>query len=115
MESFSREDHPDCWNAQLVSSFGFQLCQGLKAFAENDFEEAFRLLRPIRFDWLQKMQGSRAQVDLLNQVLIQSAVKSGDKRAALKLLKERLTSCTSEPQDENTLNQRLSVKIHSMV
>ena len=45
LETFSREaddKYPDNWNGKNVSKYGFQLCQGLKAFAESNYEEAFR-------------------------------------------------------------------------
>ena len=122
LATFSREvddKYPDNWNGKNVSKFGFQLCQGLKAFAESDYDEAFKLMRPIRFDWLQSMSGSRAQVDVLNQVLIQSAIKSGNRLAAKTLLKERLANCnnlTGDHEEGNDLlNQRLDAKIQSMM
>ena len=121
MEKFSHEagdKYPDNWNGKTVTKFGFQLCQGLKAFAESDYEEAFRLMLPIRFDWLQLMPGSHAQIDLLNQVLIQSAIKSSKKNAAKALLKERMASCNlvGNPEDAlSFLNGRLDAKIQSII
>ena len=84
------------------------------------YEKAFRILKPIRFDWLQLMQGSRAQVDVLNQVLIQSAIKSDNRIAAKHLLKERIANCglkSADTDEEGTelLNQRLDAKIQSMM
>ena len=75
-------------------------------------------MRPIRFDWLQLMQGSRAQVDVLNQVLIQAAIKSGNRTAARQLLNERLANChlIGTPEEGvSLLNQRLDAKIQSMM
>ena len=51
LETFTREaenEHPDNWNGKNMRKYGFQLCQGLKAFAESDYDEAFKLLKPIR-------------------------------------------------------------------
>ena len=51
LETFTREaedQYPDNWNGKNMMKYGFQLCQGLKAFAESDYEEAFKLLKPIR-------------------------------------------------------------------
>ena len=121
LETFSREakdEYPDNWNGKNMKKYGFQLCLGLKEFAESDYEEAFRLLKPIRFDWQQLMSGSRAQTDLLNQVLIQSAIKSGNIIGAKKLLKERMANChlVGNPEDgTDLLNQRLEAKIQSMM
>ena len=113
---FSRgiDKYPDNFNAKMVSKYGLDLCRGLKAFAESDFSESYRLLRSVRFDWLQNMAGSRAQVDILNQVLIQSAIKSGNRNAAKNLLKERMTSCAFV-SDEDLLNERLQAKIKAMM
>ena len=121
LETFSREakdEYPDNWNGKNMKKYGFQLCLGLKEFAESDYEEAFRLLKPIRFDWQQLMSGSRAQTDLLNQVLIQSAIKSGNIIGAKQLLKERMANChlMGNPEDgTDLLNQRLEAKIQSMM
>ena len=123
LETFSRQaedKYPDNWNGKNMTKYGFQLCQGLKAFAEADYEKAFRILKPIRFDWLQLMQGSRAQVDVLNQVLIQSAIKSDNRIAAKHLLKERVANCglkSADTDEDGTelLNQRLDAKIQSMM
>ena len=121
MKTFSNEagdKYPDNWNGKTVNKFGFQICQGLKAFAESDYEEAFRLMLPIRFDWLQLMPGSHAQIDLLNQVLIQSAIKSSKKNAAKALFKERMASCNliGNPEDVlSFLNGRIDAKIQSII
>ena len=51
LETFTREaedEHPHNWNGKNMRKYGFKLCQGLKAFAESDYEEAFKLLKPIR-------------------------------------------------------------------
>ena len=51
LETFTREaenEYPDNWNGKNMRKYGFKLCQGLKAFAESDYEEAFKLLKPIR-------------------------------------------------------------------
>lgn len=65
------------------------------------------------------MQGSRAQVDVLNQVLIQSAIKSDNRIAAKHLLKERIANCGFKSADTedgtDLLNQRLEAKIQSMM
>ena len=51
LETFTREakdEYPENWNGKNMRKYGFKLCQGLKAFAESDYEEAFKLLKPIR-------------------------------------------------------------------
>ena len=65
------------------------------------------------------MSGSRAQTDVLNQVLIQSAIKSGNIIGAKMLIKERMANChlSGDPEDSETdlLNQRLEAKIQSIM
>lgn len=78
---------------------------------------ALGLLRPIRFDWQQTMAGSRAQTDILNQVLIQSAIRSGNKSAAQKLLDERVaySPLFGTPQGMPNWNSRVSAKIQTLI
>ena len=85
-----------------------------------NLELIFKMIDCKRFDWLQLMQGSRAQVDVLNQVLIQSAIKSDNRIAAKHLLKERIANCglkSADTDEDGTelLNQRLDAKIQSMM
>ena len=76
---------------------------------------------PIRSDWQQDMQGSRAQVDILNQVLIESAIKAGNRALAKQLLRERLAMCPVNADDnvtdseEGLLHHRMTAKIQAMV
>ena len=64
------------------------------------------------------MSGSRAQTDVLNQVLIQSAIKSGNIIGSKQLLKERMANChlSGNPEDgTDLLNQRLEAKLQSIM
>ena len=78
--SQKRHDYPKNWNCQNVADWGLTLSQGLKAFAESDYETALKLIRSVRFDYQTRIAGSRAQCDIINQVMIQSAIRSGDRR-----------------------------------
>ena len=125
LTTFTRETdkYPDNYNAKMMSKYGLDLCRGLQAFALADFESAYQILRPLRFDWLQSMSGSRAQVDILNQVLIQCAIKAGFRTDAKNLLKERWAYCAiglkatsgDEENGVDLLNQRLNAKIQAMM
>ena len=118
LTSFSRtaeRDYPENYEGKMLNKFGLQLCQGLKAFAEQDYDTALNLLRPIRTDWNQSLSGSRAQIDVLNQVLIHSAIKSGNKTCAKQLLKERWATCGVQNSDEPSTNLRLHEKIQAMI
>lgn len=117
LATFSRQSdkYPDNFNLKNVSKYGYKLCQGLKAFAQCSYEEAYQLLKPLRHDWLQCMSGSRAQVDILNQVLIQAAIQSGNRLAAKKFIQERLAGCPFSNTEDNLLTQRLNAKIAAMI
>jgi hypothetical protein len=42
LETFSRQaedKYPDNWNGKNMTKYAFQLCQGLKAFAEADYKK----------------------------------------------------------------------------
>ena len=51
-----------------MKKYGFQLCQGLKAFAEFDYEEAFRhsiyIIRTVNFFWMLPALPKLAEVGL---------------------------------------------------
>ena len=89
--------------------------RGLKAYAEKEFDEHYNLLRLIRKDWNQSLSGSRAQVDILNQVLVQAAIKSGNRHGAKQLLKERWSTCGVQDSENPSFNSRLQQKIQAMI
>jgi hypothetical protein len=71
LETFSRQaedKYPDNWNGKNMKKYGFQLCQGLKAFAEFDYEEAFRhsiyIIRTVNFFWMLPALPKLAEVGL---------------------------------------------------
>jgi len=116
--SQKRHDYPKNWNCQNVADWGLTLSQGLKAFAESDYETALKLIRSVRFDYQTRIAGSRAQCDIINQVMIQSAIRSGDRRIAQLLLEERWAHCGNGsmlPETDSCLNQRLENEIIGMI
>ena len=119
MVEFSKEDqkYPDCLNLKDTADWGITLCQGLKAFAETDYETALNLIKSVRFDYQTKMLGSRAQGDIFNQVLIQSAIKSGNHIIAKQLLEERWSHCGGRGSilPNSCLNQRLETQIETLM
>ena len=88
--------------------------QGLKAYAEKEFDEHYNLLRLIRKDWNQSLSGSRAQVDILNQVLVQAGIKSGNRHGAKQLL-ERLSTCGVQDSENPSFHSRLQQKIQTFL
>lgn len=108
--------YPENSQGQILRSYGLDLFYGLKAFAEENYEDAFRILKPQRHEWMKSLTGSRAQLDILNQVLITCAVRAKNKAWATQLLNERLSTCGFISDDkEASLNQRLQIKIQAMM
>jgi hypothetical protein len=117
--TFAREfdKYSDGWNAQVSAKIGVALCRGLVAFAESDYDEALRLMRPIRHDWNSLLGGSHAQKDILNQVLVHSAIKAGNRQVAKQLLQERLAFSAGSRQEneESCMNDRIMASIQAMI
>lgn len=111
----SDKEYPENSQGLILRDYGLDLFDGLKAFGEENYEDAFRILRPQRHEWVKSMTGSRAQLDILNLVLITSAMKAGKKAAATQLLNERLSTCGLVNDQEPSLNQRLQLKIQAML
>lgn len=113
--SFSREasKYPDSWSSHVNGKVGVPLARGLVAFGEANYSEAVEHLHPIRHDWMTYLGGSHAQKDILNQVLIQAAIRAGMTRTAKQLLQERLAFSAghSAEESESSLNQRLIQKV----
>ena len=109
--------YPENSQGQILRGYGLDLFHGLKAFAEENYEDAFRILKPQRHEWMKSLTGSRAQLDILNQVLITCAVRAKNKAWATQLLNERLSTCglISDNNEEPSLNQRLQIKIQAMI
>jgi len=67
---------------------GRAVCEGAVAWRGKDYAHAAAMLAPLRKD-LWKIGGSHAQRDLFNLVLVDSALKSGDRTLAKGVLAER--------------------------
>jgi hypothetical protein len=66
----------------------FTATGAIKAFAEGDYAETVRLLRPVR-SYAHRFGGSHAQRDLINLTLVEAAARAGEHRLAAALLTER--------------------------
>jgi tetratricopeptide (TPR) repeat protein len=68
---------------------GLPLLRGMLAYAREDHAEAARILWEAR-DVIQRFGGSHAQRDLLEQTLMDAAIRAGEKELATHLLGDRL-------------------------
>jgi len=73
---------------RVHATVGRAACEGAVAWRGKDYARAAAVLAPLRRD-LWKIGGSHAQRDLFNLVLVDSALKSGDRRLAKEVLAER--------------------------
>lgn len=80
------EDHGT--TARVHAAVGRAVCEGVVAWRGKDYTRAAELLAPVRKD-LWKLGGSHAQRDLFNLVLLDSALKTGNKALTKTVLAER--------------------------
>ena len=103
------------WNSFVLGRIGKDLCEGLLAFADDDFCKCVDLMYPIRHDLASLIGGSKAQTSILLQILIGAAVKSGKDYIPLanQLLQEQVAACGYKA--ENSLHQRIAEKIGVLI
>ncbi len=78
-------------DGQLARCIGAPVTAAIRAFRARRFSEATRLMLTAR-PLLQSIGGSHAQRDIFEQLLIESAIRSGDIALATRLLEQRLVS-----------------------
>ena len=78
-------------DGQLARRIGAPVAAAIRAFRTKHFAEAARLLLSAR-PLLQRIGGSHAQRDIFEQLLIESAIRSGDTTLAERLLEQRLAA-----------------------
>lgn len=83
--SFSAGDGTE---ARIMADLGLPIAQALLAHRRRNFAEAAALLYPLRNEF-RRLGGSHAQRDLFEQLLIDSAFRSGLHEMARALLQER--------------------------
>ena len=83
-QALSRDDD----NAAVTCEVGAPAVQGIVAYAQGDYARAVELLRPIR-TCSHRLGGSRAQRDLIEQTLIESAQRGGQGALARALTTQR--------------------------
>jgi hypothetical protein len=83
-------------NAAFTRDVGHPLTCAIKAFGEDDYDEAVRLIRPIR-SIAHRFGGSHAQRDVIDLTLIEAALRAGDTALARALTAERQLARPDSP------------------
>jgi hypothetical protein len=96
-------------NAGFTAEVGAPLAQGLLAFAAGEHQRATELLRRVR-PLAQRFGGSHAQRDLIDQTLIEAALRGGDKALARALTAERAALQPSRSSAQALLRRALAMQ-----
>ncbi|RWB78540.1 MAG: tetratricopeptide repeat protein [Mesorhizobium sp.] len=83
-------------NAAFTHDVGHPLTLAIKAFGEGRYDEAVRLIRPIR-STAHRFGGSHAQRDVIDLTLIEAALRAGDRGLARALAAERQLARPDSP------------------
>ncbi|MEJ1159792.1 tetratricopeptide repeat protein [Prosthecomicrobium sp. N25] len=83
-------------NALFTREVGSPVTRAVKAFAEGDYAETIALMRPVR-NIAYRFGGSHAQRDVLDQTLVEAAIRSGRSDLAAALAAERLAARPESP------------------
>ncbi|TPJ82558.1 tetratricopeptide repeat protein [Mesorhizobium sp. B2-6-2] len=83
-------------NAAFTRDVGHPLTLAIKAFGEGKYDEAVRLIRPIR-SIAHRFGGSHAQRDVIDLTLIEAALRAGDTALARALTAERQLARPDSP------------------
>ena len=78
-------------NVTTTTQIGLPVCRALLAFGRGQYAEAFALLFPLR-RILERCGGSNAQRDVIQQTLVEAAIRAGLWREARALVDERLAA-----------------------
>ncbi|NQD93225.1 tetratricopeptide repeat protein [Pseudomonas sp. CrR25] len=87
-------------NARFTAEVGHPVAQAIQAFGDGHYDQALRLLRPVRAI-AQRFGGSHAQRDLLDLTLIEAAFRAGQKALATALCHERLAVRPQSPMSRH--------------
>ena len=103
------------WNSFVLGKVGKALCEGLLAFANEEYGECVDFMYPIRHDLVTLIGGSKAQTSILSHILIVAAVRAGKEYLCLakQLLHEQVASCGYT--SDNSLHQRIAKRIGALI
>merc|ERR1712142_629641 len=65
------------WNKEVVTKVGVDLCEGIIAYFDQDYNKSVDHLSKIMSDLQSWIQGSQAQKDIFRQILLDACIKSG--------------------------------------
>ncbi|WP_019630127.1 tetratricopeptide repeat protein [Actinomadura atramentaria] len=91
----------------VTGAVGLPVCRAIAAFAQKDYDAAVDLMMPVRHA-LRRTGGSDAQRDVLQQTLIEAAVRAGRTTTARTLLGERIARRPAGPFDR-AVRDRLGI------
>jgi tetratricopeptide (TPR) repeat protein len=83
-------------NVMMTREIGLPVCRAFQAFIRRHYDEAVELLLPVR-TIAHRFGGSHAQRDVLNQTLIEAAIRAGRQRLAQHLVNERVARKPHSP------------------
>ena len=81
---------PDNYSASITNRLIIPMCEGIIAFEEGNFDEAVRILWPLRDKWTD-VGGSHAQRDIFTQILVDATIGAKLYDMSRTLLSQRLT------------------------
>lgn len=91
-------------NVMFTRGVGAPVTRAIKAFAEGDYAESVRLLRPVR-NSAHHFGGSHAQRDLIDLTLIEAALRAGQFALARALAAERADLKPTSPTGHTFLRR----------
>ena len=109
------DDNRKGWNKEVVTKVGVDLCEGIIAYFDQDYNKSVDQLSKIMNDLQNWIQGSQAQKDIFRQILLDACIKSGSKSnqaLAREILDKRLVEL--KLKNHSPVNQQFLERIISM-
>ena len=100
------------WNKEVTEKVGVPLMEGITEFFTGDYRAAVSTLSQVMPDVQRLLNGSTAQKDIFQQILLHSCVRSGtqgDLSIARNIMQEKLVH--RKIQQHTPLNKRFMEKI----
>jgi len=100
------------WNKEVTEKVGLPLMEGITQFFAGDYARAVEILNPVMPDVQKMIQGSGAQKDIFQQILLHSCVRSGtpgDLANAREMMDQKLVR--RKIKEHTPLNKRFMEKM----
>jgi len=114
MREYLQDDRKG-WNKEVTGKVGIPLMEGITEFFSGDYNKAVSHLAPVMTDIQRLIQGSGAQKDIFQQILLHSCVRSGTQenlRTAREIMDEKLVR--RNLKEHTPLNKRFMEKMMSV-